>query len=384
MKPFTATDHRRVATGNSFGAHADESHAYQAVQNARLRLPEQTIGSVFLFLTTGYAQQPQAAIKQAVTAAGTPLVSGACAVSIVTEDEWLFDVEGAVAMVFPQDYCWHPLALARHAAAAIQSSLCISSPNAVRIAINSVAQQQFGVVVSDNYGHGPFSVWQSGRIEEQEYCHSVFHNGHAGEHQQTAKPVHYVGLASGVVQLSPTQQINITDASHIVQLGEQSASENLFSNLPAALHARCRRHPSSILAAVSNSPAPCGLAGNDFTLLHLMDIDEQQGRIQLSAEVKAGRHLFWALRDPQQAQKTLRDELLQARAALQNEPQFALFFPNISRGAEFYEGRDYELELFKEIFPGLPMVGLYGHAEIFPHANNTAIHHHATLFAIYC
>ena len=90
-----------IASGLSYGALPHDEHARRAVSQAMQKMQGDTIGSVLLFLTTGYASQPQRAITEAARAAGTPQVFGCCAVGILNESEWLLDAEGAVALVFP-------------------------------------------------------------------------------------------------------------------------------------------------------------------------------------------------------------------------------------------------------------------------------------------
>ena len=88
---------RRVGSGASYGAIAHDEHARKAVQKALAQMHDTTVGSVLLFLSSSYAHNPQNAIKEAAKAAGTPQVFGCCAMGLLTEQEWLLDVEGAVA-----------------------------------------------------------------------------------------------------------------------------------------------------------------------------------------------------------------------------------------------------------------------------------------------
>jgi len=99
---------RRVATGASYGATAKDEYAREAVHKALSKMRPCTVGSVLLFLSSAYAHNPQNAIKEAAKAAGTPQVFGCCAMGLLTEEEWMLDVEGAVAMVFPQEYGLQP------------------------------------------------------------------------------------------------------------------------------------------------------------------------------------------------------------------------------------------------------------------------------------
>ena len=77
-------------------------------------------------------------------------------------------------------------------------------------------------------------------------------------------------------------------------------------------------------------------------------------------------------------------QLQRAKDELKETPKYALMFPNIGRGAEFYNGRDRDLELFKQVFPDTPLIGFYGNGEIAPgHRLNGLIHRYSTVFGIY-
>ena len=148
---------RQVATGSSYGAIAHKEHARTAVQNALAQmgsnLDTANIGSVLLFLSSAYAHDPQAAIKEAAKAAGTPLVFGCCAVGLMTERERFLDAEGAVAMVFPRGLGLQPLKVMQQQGLDTQLTLNLSSPNAGAMATQIESPPQVGAITTDEFGH---------------------------------------------------------------------------------------------------------------------------------------------------------------------------------------------------------------------------------------
>ena len=94
--------------------------------------------------------------------------------------------------------------------------------------------------------------------------------------------------------------------------------------------------------------------------------------------------MFWAIRDEQHTQQVMQDQLLKSKDSFSKKPAFALMFPNISRGPEFYNGKDHDLELFKEVFPNTPLLGFYGNGEIAPgHRYGGLIHRYACVLGLY-
>ena len=368
-------ENREVGTGLSYGAVAHDEHARDAVLRACQQLPEgSAVGSVLLFLTSAYAHNPQQAIKAAAVAAGTPQIFGCCAMGLLTEQEWLLDVEGAVAMVFPQGISMHALNVLQQQGITPKSILTLSTPNAATIAVNTANIDQIGSITTDEYGHGPFSVWQSGRIVEQEFSLTAF----PSSLQQVIK------VANGIKQISPVMQINRSKGHCLIEINQQGAVENLFSNLPDNLQAMGLKQPYGLLCAISENSERESIDNGHYKLHHIVSSNNEKQQVHLSGSAKAGHHLFWAVRDQQYAQETLRKQLLDAKNELNRPAKFALMFPNIGRGAEFFNGRDRDLEIFKEIFPEVALIGFYGNGEIAPgHQLSGLIHRYSTVFSIF-
>ncbi len=358
---------RRVATGASYGAIAKDEYAREAVSNALAKMRPCTVGSVLLFLSNEYAHSPESAIKEAAKAAGTPLVFGCCAVGLLTEEEWLLDVEGAVAMVFPQDMSMQPLRVLKPQGITPELVFTLSSPNAIELAIANCATPQFGSVTSDEYGQGPYSIWQNGRIVEQEYCQTAFSSSLKTE----------LVLAEGVERLSPIMQINRSIANTVYEVDLQGACDNISSHVSLA-------SPFDLFCAVSETNSIESIEQGHYELIHVLDIDSTENTIKLADEVKAGRYIFWARRNITSAQTSIEVELSKAKGRLNKEPEFGLMFANVTRGPEFFGGIDMDLEAFKNAFPGTPLIGFYGNAEIAPGYSAPAIQrHHATVSVLF-
>ncbi len=362
---------QRVATGSSYGASPDDEHAYLAVEQALKKMDDESIGSVLLFLTSAYAHAPQKAIKNAAKAAGTPQIFGCCSLHLLTEQEWLMDVEGAVAMVFPRDIALQPLTVMQRLNIAPSCVLTLSSPNASTIAVNSTSHRQIGAISSDEYGHGPYSVWQSGRVEEHEFSLSAF-----PDNLET-----HIIVANSIKRLSNNQRINLTNSHSLLQVNERRA----LDSLPIELQKTAQQQPYNLLCAISENSDIKSLESGHFKLHHVVSANNNTGEIQLSGRPKSGRHLFWAVRDPQEAEQSIRRQVTELQETLTNQPLFGLMFPNIGRGPEFFDGSDKDLDCFQAAFPDTPLIGFYGNGEITPGVSNKGlIRRYSTVLAVYC
>ncbi len=364
-----------VATASSYGALANEQHAADAIKKAMQKMPaDSSIGGVLLFLTNGYSHNPQPALSIAVKTAGTPQIFGCCAMGLMTEEEWLLDVEGAVAMVFPQEISLTPQQILSQQGISPNFLLTFSSPNAASIAVNSHTIPKIGAITTDEYGHGPYSIWQSGRIIEHEYSHLAVPNN------LSCNSV----VAESIRQVSPSMLVNLADGHSIIETNQKTALDSLREHLPENLHSLGFSQPYNLLCAISENSDVKSIEQGHFKLQHIVSIDEQEGRIHLSGSIKSGKHIFWAIRDEQHAQKIMMQKLTQCFDNISSEPKFALMFPNISRGAEFYNGQDEDWNLFKKKFPNIPMIGFYSNGEIAPgHKLAGLIHRYSTIVSVF-
>ena len=344
------------------------------MQAAIKKIPNRPIGGVLLFLTTGYALYPQTAIRAAVKVSGTLNVTGGCALSVFTEQDSSTDKEGAVAMAFSHEAALSPLLSAEQGGRTSELCLSLSSPNAGKIAIQSANIKQFGAIVSDEFGEGPYSLWQGGRIVEREYCHNVF----AGSGQP------YLAKCESARPLSPLMQINRSDAHELIELDQRPALDSLNEWLPAQLH-NCEPDLGlSIVALVAETSDPESIDSGHHQLLHVVSIDKATKRLMLSEPIKAGRRMLWAIRDPQYAEQQMRLRLLEAKRNFSGQPGYALMFSNINRGTDFYQDHNRDLRLFAEIFPNTVMVGISSQAEIIPgYRSNASIQHSSTVFGLF-
>ena len=87
--------------------------------------------------------------------------------------------------------------------------------------------------------------------------------------------------------------------------------------------------------------------------------------------------MFWAVRDPEEAEKSIRQKLNSLQKAIDGDSSsdkvFALMFPDIGRGPEFFNGIDQDFEAFRKAFPDTPMIGFYGNGEISPGISESSL-----------
>lgn len=154
----------RVATGLAQGRTADPALAARAVKAAMERAGLDHPQAVVLYLTSDFAQEPQAAIAAAARAAGCLQVTGCAAAGVFTEEDWVLDAPAAAVMVFGDGVSLHPSHGER------RQTLTYSAPNALDLLWLGGGGARYGGVSGDATGRGPYSVWMGGRVQDAGRC----------------------------------------------------------------------------------------------------------------------------------------------------------------------------------------------------------------------
>ncbi len=364
-----------IATGIRFGATAKPEHAREAVAAAMEKAKLSNAASVILFLTNGYAQQPQAAITAAAKQASTLQVYGCTAAGLFSEQEWLLDVEGAVAMVFPNECALEPASVlaSREQLTRNMPLFCLTSPQSSNIAINQWDQGMIGAISSNEYGQGDFPIWQASRLSKTGFIHAGF----AADLQCD------IAVSQGIRRLSKNQIISTSYNNCIQSVDGLPAAQSLQKALPENVYDMFLEQPYHTLCAQSENSSGDGLNNGFFKLNNVVAIDQEEQSIYLSGSAKKGRHIFWALRDRSLAKQEMKHNLQSLQKSIK-APKFALIFSSISRGPYFYGEQDCDLQLFQQHFPEVPLIGIYSTGEISPGSHYAALsRRYSSVIAVY-
>jgi small ligand-binding sensory domain FIST len=365
------TEQREIATGISYSSQPVPEHARFAVEMALQKISGYSgIGNVFLFLTNGYARSPGAALKAAARASSSTQITGCCSAGILTDEEWLLDAEGAAAMIISGPPVLQPANLAADAATIFN----LSCPPYARISIDQCTKPVIGAVTSDDYGQGPYSVWQSGRPANQGYI--------LGGIDASIRTT--IAIGQGVRQLSPMMEVTRSNAHVLDTTDGKPALEALRESIPSNLRDISTKQPHHILCAISETSSRDSIENGYFKLRHVVTTDKDKLNVGLTGVVPEKHHMFWAMRDEAAASQNFINALQGASQKLSGNPEFALVFPSISRGPGFYGGEDRDINLLREQFPEMPFIGFYSNGEIAPGSESPGLlHQYSTVAGLF-
>lgn len=338
---------KKVATSLVLGSSASPELAANAVRNAMHKADITTANAVLLLLTSEFAAAPQDAIKAAAKAANCTQVMGCSASGIFTEEDWVLDAPAAAAMVFGGD-----LHLMRAQSADDGDSLLtLTAPNAINSTWLNKRHKRYGGVSGDAIGQGPFSVWQNAKGELSGLVEAFV----SGASVNT-------DCSHGLQRLTQPQRITQTSLFDVCGLEQQSALNSLEKAWK--FHSKTvEAIPLHMMMAVYAESAEAIMAGQ-FNQTSIIACDESSRSVTLAHPLNAGQFLSWCLRDSHVAESDMM--LICARMAndMHRPPEFGMMFSCLGRGPYFYDGIDRDLQIVKQSFPGMPLLGFYGNGEI--------------------
>lgn len=340
-----------IATGLATAPLAQPQLAGLAVAIAMEKAGLTIANSVLLFLTPEFARDPKPALLAASRASNCTRIIGCSAAGIFTEQDWVLDAPAAAAMVFGGDIS---LALAPQPQMD-DLILSLAAPNALNSAWISEPGRRFGGVSGDATGQGPFQVWCGGRMAESGRCETRL----AG-----ARGV--VGVSQGVRALTESLAITQVSGYDVISLGQQPAMNVLMRELPLDLRSEDSLPLHLLMAGIIFGDSATAIADGRFRLAPIISTNAVDRSVTLSARLTPGEQMFWAVRQPLAAERDMRLTIARLQQELDAPPDFGLLFPCMGRGPYFYGGVDRDLDLVKQNYRDMPLIGFYGNGEIGP------------------
>ena len=102
----------------------------------------------------------------------------------------------------------------------------------------------------------------------------------------------------------------------------------------------------------------------DYVVRNLIGVDEDHGVVAIGAPVQDGDTIMFVRRDSQAARNDLRQSFQKLKSRAGDHIKGGLYISCIARGSHMFGRQNAELELIRDIFGGIPLIGLYANGEI--------------------
>lgn len=357
----------QVATGFSYGTHPINAHAINAVEIALQKAGLKQAESVLLFMTHDYIDDPDSAVRLAARTAGCVQVAGAIGYGILTEEDWLLDSPGVAAMVFGPGCGLAPRNAIPH-----NCVLAISTPSGFDAGWLHDTVPHIGAIASDPIGQGDYQVWSNSRIQESGRISLGIGHANAG-----------FAIAQSFKILTQPHRINMSDGLDVINIDDHPALDLLLDSLPEEIRNQSTIPLHLLLSGVVFGNPTNAIKEGRFHLDHIISANPESHSITLTSELQANEHIFLAIRDTYAAELGMQEAIDKAHKKLGSQPEFGLLFPCFGRGPSFYGGRDRDIEILAEAFPGMPFIGFYGNGEIGPMMEGNHTYQYSTSLGLF-
>lgn len=329
--------------------------AEQAVNEALEKAGLTHANGVLLFLTPDFARHAQQTITAVARAAQCTQVAGGIAAGVFTEAGWILDRPAAAVMVFGRG-----LSLGHPVTPALSGEPLLCYSGGAFPADWSAAGARFGGSFTGTVGYADPVAWQQSRLAEQQHCSVQLLDAHAS-----------VGVSSGLRLLGEPQRVDASSGYDLELIGGQSALQCLSRVLPPAYREQSPlplHHLTAVLIDGENchsaEDAQAALADGRYRPIAIIAVNSDNS-LTMAERTTPGQKLAWAIRQPLSAEADMR-QMLTRLSADTPDPIAALMFSCIGRGPYFYGGEDRDLDVVRERFPGLPLLGTYGTGQVAP------------------
>ncbi len=358
-----------VATGLSHGGKPDAEHAANAIRTALERAELTRANGAIVFLTHEFAADPEPALRAAARAAGSMQIIGCTGTGVLTEDEWLLDSPGAVAMVFGGDLHLDP---GHDHINDSESIISLCTPAGLDSDWLDVPAPRIGAVSGDPFGQGPFKVWSGSRISESGRAEISITGTRSS-----------VVVSQGVRALTAPIKVAEVEGHDLVRLGNYPALSVLVRSLPESVREQKHIPIHLLIGGVTFGDPDTAISEGRYRLNHIISANFSKQSITLSDQLNPGESLFWAMRDTLAAEREMKQTVSRAHKNLGEDPDFAFLFPCMGRGPNFYGNRDRDLEILQAAHPDLPIIGFYGNGEIGPLDAENHLYQYSTVLGFY-
>ena len=311
---------------------------------------------VLLFLSAEFSAQAQAAVSAVARAARCTEVAGGIAAGVFTDEGWVLDRPAAAVMVFAGDLA---LSGRRQNAETSAGGILAYAGSSLPHAWTGPGPRRFGGCFAGRPGQSEATTWQHGRLARQ--CEVELRGARVD-----------LAVSPGWQPFGCPAVVTGSRALDLLALDGEPALDHLRRNLPPQRQSADRLPLASLCAvplddAGSDSAGAWQQAVADGRLppVPIVAANADDGSLTLAQHLRPGSRVLWAIRLPQASAADMRRSL-SAIVRLVRRPQAAIVFSCIGRGPYHYGGDDRDLACLRDIFPHLPLIGVYGTGQMAP------------------
>lgn len=341
-----------AATGFAQGPEASADVVRRAVELAMQGVSADIANSVLLFVTSAF-QPTSALLRAASRAANCTQVMGCVAPGIFTEQNSALHVPAAAALVLTGS-----LALQHQADIAVDYRLVLAAADVLAADWQDNEACRVGGIAASG-----MPVWRNARMAEDGYAEAGVY-GAQGQ----------VGVARGLMLRGEFRPVTAAQGHDVVFHGGKPAL--------ATLRQACGEATAlnRIVACVAEDESAA--RQGHFSYLPVLGAQEESRSVTLAQPLAAGQWLCWTVRDEAEMARESETMMRDLKAAMP-VADFGLFFCCLGRSPMLDVGSERDLQLLRQVFPGLPLIGFHGMGEVAPLSGVSRVLQHSAVLGLF-
>lgn len=194
-----------------------------------------------------------------------------------------------------------------------------------------------------------------------------------------------IGVAQGCQPIGQLLEINRAEGNVIYEVNGNPALDALQGALESLTSEELRQSGRVVFIGIAmdrENPAP---RRGDFLVRNLVGYDQESGAIAVSEEVSEGQFVQFHLRNSFAAKKEIQEIALDLHErTLEQPPAFGMYFNCLGRGKGLYGEANHDIQIIKQRFPELPVIGFFGNAEFAPIGGKNFAHAYTGALVLCC
>ena len=194
-----------------------------------------------------------------------------------------------------------------------------------------------------------------------------------------------IGVAQGCDPIGQPLEITHAERNVIYEIDGNPALHALQGGLESLTAEELRQSGRVVfigLAMDRENPVP---RRGDFLVRNLVGYDQESGAIAVSEDVSTGQFVQFHLRNSFAAKKEIQEIALDLHERTREQPpSFGMYFNCLGRGKGLYGKANHDIQIIKQRFPELPVIGFFGNAEFAPIGGKNFAHAYTGALVLCC
>ncbi len=184
-----------------------------------------------------------------------------------------------------------------------------------------------------------------------------------------------IGVAQGCQPIGSPIEITRAEDNLIFELDGREAVEVLQESIALLTEEDIQRSGRMIFIGIAMDTSNRLPRPGDYLIRNITGIDPQSAAVGVAERIETGQIVQFHLRNPFAAAEDIRAIVNRLHEKTQaHPPAFGLYFNCLGRGTGLYGEPNHDIQIIKEKFPDLPIIGFFGNAEFAPIGSRNFAH----------